>query len=74
MWECAYVYISRQSQHYLLLQQCHLLARLLPLPPQPAVLLQRVFVVIMLCLIFFFIHLGLLTQDINRAVSQYQSL
>lgn len=70
-WVC--VHVHRQLKRYLLLQQCHLLTHLLPLPPQPAVLLQCVFVVVVLCLKFCFINLGLLVQDINMSVCRYQS-
>lgn len=72
---CTFFWVQTEVQltHYLLLQQCHLLAHLLPLLPQPAVLLQRVLVVVVFGLIFRLINLGLPTQDTNVAVSQYQS-
>lgn len=53
----------------LLLQKRHLLAHLLPLLPEPAVLLQRVFVVVVLCLILLFIDLSLTDTNTDNSES-----
>lgn len=57
------------AQPNLLLQQRHLLAHLLPLLPQPAVLLQRVFVVVVLRLVLRFVDLGLANTSVDRTES-----
>lgn len=51
------------------MQKRHLLAHLLPLLPEPAVLLQRVLVVVVLCFILLFVDLGLTDTSMDNGES-----